>query len=183
MTCVVSNERRSTLRRSRSLIHFATKVQNGRSTENEDLRILCSRNLEIFKGRAPVQRSRPPRRSLEPAKTCNAPHLRKKSLEKKTPRKDVSILVPIGADMDQMRDPTWILWTFLTDVQIRRGLPIVDRYLESAFASIRFVLSKPFEFFDIPIVQGRYLQSRVSCASYAYTSACSVRRVSGVFKV
>jgi hypothetical protein len=48
MTCVVSSVRRSTVGQSRSLIHFARKVQNGRCAESEDLRNLCSFILQAL---------------------------------------------------------------------------------------------------------------------------------------
>jgi hypothetical protein len=48
MTCVLSGVRRSTVSQSRSLIHFATLVQNGRTAENEDLRSICSFILHSF---------------------------------------------------------------------------------------------------------------------------------------
>jgi hypothetical protein len=61
--------------------------------------------------------------TLEPAETCNVPHLHKKALEKR-PENEVSMLVQIVADMGQMRTPIWILRTLLTNVNTRRGLVI-----------------------------------------------------------
>jgi hypothetical protein len=67
--------------------------------------------------------------TLEPAETCNVPHLHKKALEKR-PENEVSMLVQIVADMGQMRTPIWILRTLLTNVNTRRGL-VIDYWDES----------------------------------------------------
>jgi hypothetical protein len=77
MTCAESNVRRSTVSRSQSLIHFAKKVQNGRSVENEDLRNLCSDNLEISEVQnGPWAAIRMTRRNCVPTKDAVFSNLR-----------------------------------------------------------------------------------------------------------
>jgi hypothetical protein len=44
----------------------------------------------------------------------------------KCPEEVVSMMVHIGADMGQMRNPIWILRSLLTNIHIRRGLCITQ---------------------------------------------------------